>query len=132
MNAPVLLAALGVAILTAILCGLAPALHVVRGDLRPRLTGSGKGVAGGFRHGNLRGGLVISEIALSIVLLVGAGLLIRSFLLLTRVDLGFDPKNLLYFELNLPPTYNTNLAGSLQRKNALTHQLLDRLQSLRA
>ena len=130
MNAPVLLAALGVAILTAILCGLAPALHVVRGDLRPRLTGSGKGVAGGFRHGNLRGGLVISEIALSIVLLVGAGLLIRSFLLLTRVDLGFDPKNLLYFELNLPPTYNTNLAGSLQRKNALTHQLLDRLQSL--
>jgi len=42
MNAPVLLAALGVAILTAILCGLAPALHVVRGDLRPRLTGSGK------------------------------------------------------------------------------------------
>ncbi len=130
MNAPVLLAALGVAILTAILCGLAPALHVVRGDLHPRLTGSGKGPASGFRQGNLRGGLVISEIALSIVLLVGAGLLIRSFLLLTRVDLGFDPKNLLYFELNLPPTYNTNLAGSLQRKNALTHQLLDRLQSL--
>src|SRR6266481_3456868 len=129
MNAPVLLAALGVAILTAILCGLAPALHVVRGDLHPRLTSS-KGVAGGFRHGNLRGGLVISEIALSIVLLVGAGLLMRSFLLLTRVDLGFDPKNLLYFELNLPPAYNTNLAGSLQRKNTLTHQLLDRLQSL--
>jgi putative ABC transport system permease protein len=50
MNAPVLLAALGVAILTAILCGLAPALHVIRGDLHPRLTSSGKGVAGGFRR----------------------------------------------------------------------------------
>jgi len=129
MNAPVLLAALGVAILTAILCGLAPALHVVRGDLHPRLTSS-KGVAGGFRHGNLRGGLVISEIALSIVLLVGAGLLMRSFLLLTRADLGFDPKNVLYFELNLPPAYNTDIAGTLQRKNALTRQLLDRLRSL--
>jgi putative ABC transport system permease protein len=54
----------------------------------------------------------------------------RSFLLLTRVDLGFDPKNVLYFELNLPPAYNTDVAGTLQRKNALTRQLLDRLRSL--
>jgi putative ABC transport system permease protein len=130
MNAPVLLAALGVTILTAILCGLAPALHVVRGDLHSRLTSNGKGVAGSLRHGNLRGGLVISEIALSIVLLVGAGLLMRSFLILTRVDLGFDPKNVLYFELNLPPSYNTDIAGTLQRKNALTRQLLERMRAL--
>jgi len=130
MNAPVLLVALGVTILIAILCGLAPALHVVRGDLHSRLTSHGKGVAGGLRHGNLRGGLVISEIALSIVLLIGAGLLMRSFLTLTRVDLGFDPRNVLYFELNLLPTYNTELVGSLQRKNALTRQLLDRLRAL--
>jgi putative ABC transport system permease protein len=130
MNAPVLLVALGVAILTAILCGLAPALHVVRGDLHSRLTSHGKGVPGGLRHGSLRGGLVISEVALSIVLLIGAGLLMRSFLALTRVDLGFDPRNVLYFELNLPPAYNTDLAGSLQRKNALTRQLLDRLRAL--
>jgi len=129
MNAPVFLVALGVAILTTILCGLAPALHVVRGDLHPRLTG-GKGVAGGFRHGNLRCRLVISEIALSIVLLVGAGLLMRSFLTLTRVDLGFDPKNVLYFELNLPPTYNTDIAGSREKKNALTRRLFDRLRAL--
>jgi len=70
MNAPVLLAALGVAILTAILCGLAPALHVVRGDLRPRLTGSGKGVAGGFRSRQSSRRTRNQQIALSIVLLV--------------------------------------------------------------
>jgi hypothetical protein len=112
MNAPVLFLALGMSI-TTVLCSLAPALHVIRGDVQPRLRGAGKGVGGNFRHGKLRAGLVVSEVALSIVLLIGAGLLVRSFLILTRVDLGFDPRNVLYFELNLPPTYNTNLAGSL-------------------
>jgi len=130
MNGPVLLAALGVTILTAIFCGLAPALHVVRGDLQPHFSGSGKGATLGLRQGNLRGGLVIGEIALSIVLLVGAGLLMRSFLTLTHVDLGFDPKNVLYFELNLPPSYNTDIAGSLQKKNALTRRVLERLRAL--
>ncbi|HXP81789.1 MAG TPA: ABC transporter permease, partial [Verrucomicrobiae bacterium] len=130
MNGPVLLAALGVTILTAIFCGLAPALHVVRGDLQPHFSGSGKGATLGLRQGILRGGLAIGEIALSIVLLVGAGLLMRSFLTLTHVDLGFDPKNVLYFELNLPPTYNTDVAGSLQKKNALTRRILDRLRGL--
>ena len=130
MNAPVLLLALAVTILTTVLCGLAPALQAARGYLQPRLTGAGKGSGGSFRHGKLRAGLVVSEVALSIILLIGAGLLMRSFLVLTRVDLGFNPKNVLYFVLNLPPTYNTDLAGSLQRKNALTRQLLDRLQAL--
>jgi putative ABC transport system permease protein len=130
MNAPVLLVSLGVAMLTTILCGLAPALHVVGGEMQPRLQGSGKGVGGGFRHGKLRAGLVVTEVALSIVLLIGAGLLMRSFFVLTRVDLGFDPKNVLYFELNLPPTYNTNLPDFLQRKNLLTRRLLERMRAL--
>ena len=130
MNAPVLFLSLGLTILTTIFCGLTPALHVVRGDLQPRLAGGGKGAGGNFRHSKLRGGLVVSEVALSIVLLISAGLLMRSFLILTHVNLGFDPKNVLYFELNLPPSYNTNIAGTLQRKNALTRQLLDRLQAL--
>jgi putative ABC transport system permease protein len=130
MNAPVLLLALAVTILTTVLCGLAPALHAARGYLQPHLTGAGKSSGGSIRHGKLRAGLVVSEVALSIILLIGAGLLMRSFLVLTRVDLGFNPKNVLYFVLNLPPTYNTDLAGSLQRKNALTRQLLDRLQAL--
>ena len=130
MNAPVLFLSLGLTILTTILCGLAPALHVVRGHLQPHLTGSGKGSGESFRHSKLRGWLVVSEVALSIVLLIGAGLLMRSFLILTRVDLGFDPKNILYFELNLPPTYNTDVTGTLQRKNALTRQLLERMRAL--
>jgi len=130
INGPVFLLALGVTILTTLLCGLAPALHVVRGDLQPRLTGSGKSVGGSFRHGKLRAALVIGEVAISIVLLIGAGLLMRSFLVLTRVNFGFDPKNVLYFVLNLPPTYKTNLAGSREKSNALTRQLLDRLRAL--
>ncbi len=130
MNAPVLLLALGITLLTTILCGLAPALHAMRGDLQPRLTGSSKGVGTTFRHGKLRAALVIGEIALSIVLLIGAGLLMRSFLILTRVDLGFDPKNVLYFRLSLPKAYNTDVDVTRQKKNALTRQILDRLRAL--
>jgi len=130
MNAPVLLLALGMTLLTTILCGLAPALHIMRGDLQPRLTGSGKGVGTIFRHGKLRAALVIGEVALSIVLLIAAGLLMRSFLVLTRVDLGFDPKNVIYFRLSLPRAYNTDVDVTRQKKNALTRQILDRLRAL--
>jgi predicted permease len=130
MNAPVLLLALGITLLTTILCGLAPALHILRGDLQPRLTGSGKGIGTAFRHGKLRAALVIGEVALSIVLMIGAGLLMRSFLILTRVDLGFDPKNVLYFRLSLPKTYNTDVDVTRQKKNALTRQILERLRAL--
>jgi predicted permease len=130
MNAPVLLLALGITLLTTILCGLAPALHIMRGDLQPRLTGSGKGGGTTFRHGKLRAALVIGEVALSIVLLIGAGLLMRSFLVLTRVDLGFDPKNVLYFRLSLPKAYNTDVDVTRERKNALTRQILERLRAL--
>jgi len=130
MNAAVLFLALALTIVTTVLCSLAPALHVVCGDMQPRLAGTGKGVGGSFRHGKLRAALVVGEVALSIVLLIGVGLLVRSFLVLTRVDLGFDPRNVLYFELNLPPSYNTDLAGSLQRKNALARQLLERMRAL--
>ncbi len=130
LNAPVLFLALGMSILTTLLCGLAPALHVVGRDVQPRLSGTGKGVGGSFRHGKLRAALVVSEVALSVVLLIGAGLLMRSFLVLTRVDLGFNPRNVLYFELNLPRTYSTDRADSLQKKNALTWQLLERMRAL--
>jgi putative ABC transport system permease protein len=63
------------------------------------MTGSGKGTGGGFRHGKLRSGLVIAEVALSIVLLTGAGLLMRSFFVLTHVDLSFAPEHMLYAQV---------------------------------
>src|SRR5216684_4984241 len=72
----VLFFTLGVTALTTLLCGLAPALHAVGRDVQPMLTGSGKGSAGEFRHGRFRAGLVVVEVALSIVLLTSAGLMI--------------------------------------------------------
>jgi len=92
----VLFFTLGVTAMTTLLCGLAPALHAVGGDLQRQLTGSGKGTGGSFRHGKFRAGLVIVEVALSIVLLTGAGLMIRSFYELTHIELGFNTKNLLF------------------------------------
>jgi putative ABC transport system permease protein len=136
MNAPVLLLTLGVTFLSTILCGLAPALHVVRGDVQPHLTGSGKGTGVGFRQGKLRAVLVVAEVALSIVLLIGAGLLMRSFLILTRVDLGFNPKNVLYFELVWRDSYNfswsdpASISKVRTRKNSVTRQLLDRMRAV--
>jgi predicted permease len=96
LNAPVLFFALALTVFTTLICGLAPALRVARTDIQPQLAGSGKGVNGGARHGKLRAALVVAEVALAIVLLIGTGLMMRSFFLLTHVDLGFNPKNVLF------------------------------------
>jgi len=136
MNAQVLFLTLGVTFLSTILCGLTPALHVVRGDVQPHLTGSGKGAGLGLRQRRIRAVLVVAEVALSIVLLIGAGLLMHSFLILTRVDLGFNPKNLLHFELVWPDSYNfswsdpASIAKVRTRKNSLTRKLLDRMKTV--
>ena len=103
LNWAVLLFALGVTMLITLLCGLAPAVHAVGGDLHTRLMGSGKGVNGGFRHGRLRAGLVIVEVAFSIVLLIGSGLMIRSLTALRHVELGFNPVNVLDLRVTSPP-----------------------------
>ncbi|HMD39160.1 MAG TPA: ABC transporter permease, partial [Candidatus Acidoferrum sp.] len=105
LNPPVLMFAFGLTILTTLVCGLAPAFHVVRTDLQPQLAGSGKGGNNAFRHGKLRAVLVVAEVALSIVLLIGAGLMMRSFFLLTHVDLGFNPKNVLLTYFIPPPSH---------------------------
>ena len=118
--------AMGVAVVTALLCGLAPAIHVVRRDLRAGLAVSGKGGEVASRHGRLRSALVIMEVAVSIVLLVGAGLMMRSLLALQRVDVGFNPANVLYAELALPEgRYDT-----AAQKNILIHKLLDRINAI--
>ncbi len=96
LDSMVLFFTLGVAAVTTLLCGLAPALRAVRRDVQPMLTGNGKGKGGSLRHGKLRGALVIVEVALSIVLLTGAGLMMRSFYELTHIDLGFNARNLLF------------------------------------
>ncbi len=78
---------------TAILFGLAPAIRFSRPDLLSALRASGRSLTSGRGHNRLRSALVVSEIALALVLLIGAGLLIRSFISLRQNDLGFDPEN---------------------------------------
>lgn len=102
LNLTVLAFTMAVAMATTILCGLAPALHAARKDLHAGLKDTGHGVQGGFRHGKFRAGLVVAEVGLSIVLLVGAGLMMRSVFALTHVDLGFNPKNILVVRIPLP------------------------------
>jgi putative ABC transport system permease protein len=102
LNLPVLGFTLGVAILTALLFGLFPALKVARKDLNDPLRDSGKGVSGGFRHGRLRGAVVVLEVGLSLTLLVAAGLLMRSFVALRDVKLGLQPDHILVARLPLP------------------------------
>ena len=84
--------ALGVTVLTALLFGLAPAITIARGDFGAALKESGRGSSEGRDHRFTRSLLVVSEVALACVLLVGAGLLLRSFLYLLDVDLGFRPE----------------------------------------
>ena len=95
LDVPVLLFAAGTTLLTVLLCGVAPAIRATRGDLQPQLVGSGKGGDTGLRHGKLRALLVIGQVALSIVLLIGSGLMIRSLYRLTHIELGFNAKNIL-------------------------------------
>jgi putative ABC transport system permease protein len=102
MNAPVLLFALGVAIFTAFVFGLAPALQISRRDLNDPLRDSGKGVNDGSRRLNLRNAVVALEVALSLTLLVSAGLLMKSFLALRQVHLGLRPDHVLVVRLPLP------------------------------
>ncbi len=121
-----LLFAIIVSVLTSLLCGLAPAFHAARRELHTGLSGSGKGTSGGFRHGKLRSGLIVAEVALSIVLLVGTGLMVRSLHALEQVNIGFDPAHVVYAELSLPEgRYDT-----ADQKRVFFEKVLDRLAGL--
>jgi putative ABC transport system permease protein len=102
LNVTVLIFSLVTAAFTALLFGLLPAFLTARRDIVEPLKDSGKGTSGGFRGSKLRGALVIVEVALSLMLLAGAGLLMRSFVALQTVDLGMNPNNVLFARLPLP------------------------------
>jgi predicted permease len=96
----VLAATFGMAVFTGILFGLAPAFQSTRSELRESLNASGRAITGG-REG-LRSALVVSEIALALVLLTGAGLMLKSFSRILAVDPGFRPENVLTMTVDLP------------------------------
>jgi putative ABC transport system permease protein len=98
----VLLFTLGASLLTGLIFGLVPALTASRLNLNDTLKEGGRSAAEGAGGRRLRSGLAIAEIALSLVLLVGAGLLIRSFIRLQEVRPGFNPQHLLCVDLSLP------------------------------
>ena len=117
---------LAVSLLTGILFGILPALRASRPNLNERLKAGGRSATSGTNRQHLRGFLVISEIALSLVLLVGAGLLIRSFLRLQAVNPGFNPTNVLTMQIDLSgPKYKTGA-----QVIAFHKQLLERLKQL--
>ena len=125
LNRPVLLATVATAVLTALIFALFPALGASSRDLNEPLKSSGRGNSG-FRRGRWRNVLVVSEVALSLVLLTGAGLLMRSFFLQRAVDLGIRSENVLTMGLNLPSQqYKT-----VEQQTRFLRDLLPRVQSL--
>ena len=113
--------AIAASILTSVLFGMVPALQTAPRELSAQLKG---GQRGGASRGSarLRSGLVVAQVALSLVLLVGAGLLVRSFASLTSVDGGFRTDNLLTAEIRLPPE-KYEAEQRTQFFNALVEQL---------
>jgi putative ABC transport system permease protein len=102
VNYPVLAFTIGLTLLTGILFGLVPALEASRFDLSEPLKESGKSVIGGTRARRMRNIFVVAQVALALVLLVGAGLLMKSLNRLESVEPGFDSHNLLTMRVSLP------------------------------
>ncbi|HLG97377.1 MAG TPA: ABC transporter permease [Bryobacteraceae bacterium] len=114
-----------ISIMTGILFGLAPALVSLRPDLHSVLRGSGRGNTANRGRTRLRDALVVSEIACCAALLIGAGLLVRTFARLERVDPGFRTDHVLTMQLALPASRYSGLKIA-----EFYRQLLDRLQAL--
>lgn len=102
LDRTVLAFSIGVALLAGVGFGVAPAIHAARPNLEGMLRESGRGGAGSRRQTRTRNALVVCQVALAVVLLVGAGLLLRSFDRLRAVPLGVRPENILTFSVQLP------------------------------
>ena len=109
MDWRVLCFTIAISLVSGVLFGLAPALQLSKTDLSSVLRDEGRGSTGSRRAANSQNLLVVAQVALSMILLIGSGLLIRSFLHLMNVNPGFDPRNVLTMRINLSPSkYGTN------------------------
>jgi putative ABC transport system permease protein len=115
-----------VSLLTGLIFGLAPATQASKFDLNETLKEGGRDSASGSRGNRIRGMLVVAEVAVSLVLLIGAGLLINSFLRLLNVDPGFRANNLLTMSVVLPPLKYPDQA----RRSAFYTDMISRVEAL--
>jgi predicted permease len=118
-----------IAVFTAVIFGLLPGLRMASGNLQEALKDSGPGAGLGRRHEHVRAALVVSEVALACLLLVGAGLLLRSFLKVLEVDLGFQPDR----ATSIKVEYNdsgTSFDASAAKRAAIFQQILARVTAV--
>jgi putative ABC transport system permease protein len=126
LNAPVLLFTLAVSVAVSLLFGVAPALQLAGRDLLTPLKEAGRGVSGGARQRLMRGALVVAEVALSVVLLVGASLMIRTLLSIQGANLAFHPDRIL--TLRIP--FSEQRYPDANRRNAFLQDVLRRMQTV--
>jgi putative ABC transport system permease protein len=126
IDGAVLVFALGITLLTGLVFGLAPAWQAVRPDLAAGLKGGLRGATDGGRKGRLRQTLVVLEVAVSLVLLFGAGLLMRTVVKLAAVDPGFNPQQAWRMRLTLPD----GKYGKHEQRVAFARQLLANIETL--
>jgi putative ABC transport system permease protein len=134
VNSRVLIFTLALALLTILIFGLLPALQAAKADVRGSLNEGGRSGIGSRKQGRLRRLLVIAEVALALVLLVGSGLMVRSFIKLRQVDLGFTARNVLTMRVPLPaakyPSPLTATDPSEPAALAFYEELLTRVRTL--
>lgn len=118
--------AVAVSLATSVVFGLAPAVACVRARVADALREGGRGGTGTRERKTLRGVFVVAQIGVALVLLVGAGLLINSFVRLSRVDAGFEPESAVWLQVTLPERYETPEARVL-----FFDRLRERLAALR-
>ena len=121
----VLLFTFGLSLLTGIAIGIVPALAASKPQLQSTLKESGRGTTSGRGQRRVRSALVVAEVALAVVLTLGAGLLLRSFLSVLAIDPGFRPDNLLTLQIAVPNSYAT-----ADQRRALYATLFSRLEAL--
>ena len=117
--------ALAISLLAGILVGLAPAITTMRRDLRPSGEEGGRSVSGGASSRRIRRALVVAEFALAIVLLAGAGLLVRSWWYVSNIDPGFRPERVLVMGVSPPTTFSVPA-----QRTDLYHRVLDEIQAV--
>ena len=121
-----------IAVFAAILFGLFPGLRMAAGNLQEALKDSGLGSGQSRKHERTRSILVVTEVALACMLLVGAGLLLRSFLKVLDVDLGFQPERAAAVKVDYDDTVPNDKTGDLtaQKRGVILQQVLSRVQSI--